>query len=515
MKRLRSFPLAIVKRTSSQYNKSFHAKFFTLFASSESEVYTFGREHTPHYRYCFAFIENDEGQWFLDIAGIRSIRNWILRNARRGTSHVVRLYRTWQKRFEAYRELSHQLLSQDLATLSDQDLVIAFQRFYHQYLGVGSIAYISDSFMSTGEEDWLETLLRKELQRIGKKNGAADAVRILTSPVHLSFVLEEEHEAMRLAAVLDAKFPRSLPTYAAMRTHSLKIFRMLKTHEERFYWIRNNYFNVEYIRASGFYQRARAIVLTARRKGYAVPKLLREKSRELSDFRRKRQRLLDGLPLSHYHRNVLEIARLFAKWKDVRKSGVYIGMHHFDRFLREIAARRSTTVRDLSFLSFDEILQFFSKRQSFPRTIRERKNKSFFAVTPRGYFIANGRQAEPYFRYFARGLPTEVGPLRGVSASPGCVRGRVRIIRKTEEMRLLKVGEVLVANQTTPEFVPVMKKACAIVTEQGGITSHAAVVSRELHKPCVIGTKIATKVFKDGDMVEVDATRGTVVVVKK
>jgi len=63
---------------------------------------------------------------------------------------------------------------------------------------------------------------------------------------------------------------------------------------------------------------------------------------------------------------------------------------------------------------------------------------------------------------------------------------------------------------TQPEFLPAMKKASAIITDEGGLTCHAAIISRELGIPCIIGTKIATKVFKDGDIVEVDATRGIV-----
>jgi pyruvate,water dikinase len=77
-------------------------------------------------------------------------------------------------------------------------------------------------------------------------------------------------------------------------------------------------------------------------------------------------------------------------------------------------------------------------------------------------------------------------------------------------MSKMKQGDILVSIATNPDIVPAMKKAGAIVTEQGGITSHAAIVSRELGTPCVIGTKIATKVFKDGDIVEVDANKGTV-----
>ena len=74
----------------------------------------------------------------------------------------------------------------------------------------------------------------------------------------------------------------------------------------------------------------------------------------------------------------------------------------------------------------------------------------------------------------------------------------------------MKKGDILVSIATDPDIVFAMKKAAAIVTEQGGVTSHAAIVSRELNIPCVIGTKIATKVFKDGDRVEVDATKGII-----
>lgn len=69
---------------------------------------------------------------------------------------------------------------------------------------------------------------------------------------------------------------------------------------------------------------------------------------------------------------------------------------------------------------------------------------------------------------------------------------------------------VLVTSMTRPEFLPLMKQAAAVVTDEGGITCHAAIVSRELKIPCVIGTKVATQVLKDGDRVEVDADRGVV-----
>ncbi len=77
-------------------------------------------------------------------------------------------------------------------------------------------------------------------------------------------------------------------------------------------------------------------------------------------------------------------------------------------------------------------------------------------------------------------------------------------------MHKMQKGDILVSIATNPDLVPAMKKAAAVVTEQGGVTSHAAIVARELRIPCVIGTKIATKVLKDGNKIEVDATKGIV-----
>ena len=99
---------------------------------------------------------------------------------------------------------------------------------------------------------------------------------------------------------------------------------------------------------------------------------------------------------------------------------------------------------------------------------------------------------------------------KGAVACPGLVRGRVRIVMVPKDCWQMKPGEILVSNMTHPDYIIGIHKARAIVTDEGGISSHAAIVSRELNIPCVIGTKIATKVLKDGDRVEVDANKGIV-----
>ena len=99
---------------------------------------------------------------------------------------------------------------------------------------------------------------------------------------------------------------------------------------------------------------------------------------------------------------------------------------------------------------------------------------------------------------------------RGLGSSPGIGRGKVVILSGPKEIGRVQKGDVLVTEMTTPDFVPAMKKAVAIVTNSGGITCHAAIVSREMGIPCIVGTKNATTTLREGQFVTVDASRGIV-----
>ena len=100
--------------------------------------------------------------------------------------------------------------------------------------------------------------------------------------------------------------------------------------------------------------------------------------------------------------------------------------------------------------------------------------------------------------------------VKGLGASPGIATGRVKVILSEDEISKVEEGDILVTTMTTPDMVPAMKRAAAIVTDEGGMTCHAAIVSRELGVPAVVGTKEATKVLKDGMIVTVDGDKGVV-----
>jgi phosphohistidine swiveling domain-containing protein len=104
--------------------------------------------------------------------------------------------------------------------------------------------------------------------------------------------------------------------------------------------------------------------------------------------------------------------------------------------------------------------------------------------------------------------------LKGNVAYRGFVKGRARIILSSADFYKFRIGDILVTSMTRPEFVPLMKKAIGVITDEGGITCHAAIISRELRIPCVIGTKNATKFLKDGDLVDIDADNGIIKIEK-
>ena len=108
-----------------------------------------------------------------------------------------------------------------------------------------------------------------------------------------------------------------------------------------------------------------------------------------------------------------------------------------------------------------------------------------------------------------------IDAIRGSIASKGMVRGPVRIVLTQEDSKALREGEVLVASMTTPAYIDSMRRAVAYVTDEGGTICHAAIVAREFRKPCIVGTRMATRILRNGDLVEVDADHGVVRILER
>lgn len=131
------------------------------------------------------------------------------------------------------------------------------------------------------------------------------------------------------------------------------------------------------------------------------------------------------------------------------------------------------------------------------------------------WFVDYSQSLGKMYEDFVITRPSKAKSLvKGMAGSPGKTTGRVQIVDPENISDSFPVGTVLVCKVTTPNYVPLMQKAAAIVTDQGGILSHAAIVARELHKPCIVGTGNATKMLKNGQIVSVDADSGSVKIIR-
>jgi phosphoenolpyruvate synthase/pyruvate phosphate dikinase len=164
---------------------------------------------------------------------------------------------------------------------------------------------------------------------------------------------------------------------------------------------------------------------------------------------------------------------------------------------------------ELLLCSYDELV---SRKIPSKKILQARKAGSVVCFSRGETTIVTGARIN-YFRKLCL-QKEKLDAIGGRVAFPGIISGVVRVIKNRSDFHKFKNKEILVSSMTTPSMVPIMKKAAAFVTDEGGITCHAAILAREMKKPCIIGTKVATKALKDGDFVEVDADKGVVKIIK-
>ena len=102
--------------------------------------------------------------------------------------------------------------------------------------------------------------------------------------------------------------------------------------------------------------------------------------------------------------------------------------------------------------------------------------------------------------------------IRGTSVNGGIVKGKAKIIKTMKDLSKINNGDILVADMTSPDYVTVFNKVVAFITDEGGLTCHAAIVSKEFNVPCIVGTQFATQILKDNTLIEVDANNGIITI---
>lgn len=220
----------------------------------------------------------------------------------------------------------------------------------------------------------------------------------------------------------------------------------------------------------------------------------------IAELQKERKRL-KGKKLNHFQRakvppklqDLFEIAQELVYQRTLRTDALYDLMFAARPTLKQVANHYKIPFKELADYSILDLIA--GKPRKYPRFM------TFASVNGNFAFFDQPILDETY------GKQSEI---RGMIANHGLAKGRAKIVKTAYEIDKVKNGDILFAPTTAPSFILGMKRAAAFVTDEGGITSHAAIVSREMGKPCIIGTKIGTKIFKDNDLVEVDANQGII-----
>ncbi|HEY4522059.1 MAG TPA: PEP-utilizing enzyme [Candidatus Paceibacterota bacterium] len=212
--------------------------------------------------------------------------------------------------------------------------------------------------------------------------------------------------------------------------------------------------------------------------------------------------------LTDEERAIVDVLRETEIIRDLRKKLATIGNYMMFEFVRE-AVRRTKLSQDIvTRIFWNEYAKLMRDPTSMAEVLQKRIITSAVLEADRTYYLE-------YNAFVDRAASeADTGEVRGTPASGGTVRGRACVILGTSDFGKFQRGDILIAEMTRPEFVPVMRLASAFVTDEGGLTCHAAVIAREMRKPCIVGTRRGTSTFKDGDLVEVDANRGIVRIAK-
>ena len=191
------------------------------------------------------------------------------------------------------------------------------------------------------------------------------------------------------------------------------------------------------------------------------------------------------------------------EWKLVKKAGAHGKSDNIKIDLtKEEQAKQKITDDDILFLA--KIGKTLEDHYNFPQDVEwAKEGGKIYIVQTRPVTTINK------VRFTTHDIDAQV-LLSGAAASPGVASGPVKIVPDPSQIDKVLQGDILVAEMTTPDFVPAMKRAAAIVTDRGGRTAHAAIVSRELGIPCVVGCEKATTTLKDGQIITVDGSNGKV-----
>ena len=425
---------------------------FLIYKNGWARIYGYQRRYQKIVEHVFKRISRDK-------VYVTSIKKVFNQKARKFLSFIKKVEKN------NWSELSNQ----QLIKIKEE-----YVKLYHEIVPYGEpLPY----FLKEKLQTVLDQYLVKE-KKISQKD-----YEILITPSYQSFLNRESEELYNL----------------------VKNHKAIKKHQKKYAWILFDYAslvcNEKYFLDKG--------------------KDFLKKPSNVLDYKKlktKKQKIIKKYkiaPTYKYYLNVLE--DLFYLMD--RKKEVLTQCHFVITFLYQEAGNRlGLSLNDIRWFLWKEVKQALIKNKKLSSKIAQQRRKSSVTkyINGRAVFL-NSKEMKRLILDIKRDqqLNSKKKTLEGIPASSGRVKGEICYLKSARENSKIKKGQILLVSNTTPDFMPAIRKAKAIITNEGGITCHAAIVSRELKIPCIVGTKIATQVLKNKDIVEVNANKGIVKIIKK
>ena len=390
----------------------------------------------------------------------------------------------------------------DLSGLSDKELDRLYKEHDKECYEAFGFLNIDIDAIDIYPVEFLKELIRKEVD--GDEDYFIREYNALTSPAHKTYVQDREESVLKIVKRL--KSDKNLMENFNQGDYST-IKKGLDELIDRFWWTGMGWENLNPNSRRFFID-----TITKRLEDIEdINEAIKDIRSSVDLIKRQRHEIVKKHNISKEIRYLLELFDEYAYWHDRRKEMQVKTIYSAYLILLEVARRKNCNPDDLEWLWHEEVSGLLDGKKPDKEEIERRKKAVAVLVEGRKIQTWSGEKA---LRIKEKEFPEkqyDVNEIKGVPASPGKAKGIARVCAGVEEaLKKVKKGDILITGMTLPDYVPAMKRAAAIVTDEGGITCHAAIISRELKIPCIIGTKIATKVFKDGDIVEVDADKGIV-----
>lgn len=449
----------------------------------------------------FSVFENGRIRCYLHDGDWKVINELLFKDFINNPDKLLKYHEYIRKTVAAYSEFGRKFSARDFFSLTDKELVAAFNEFYVQHAKNHHSGILDALLELHGENitNYIKELLHDRIKKLKLNSEPSEALSVLTTPLEHSHISKEKIDLIKIVLeVIKNEYEKV----------KINVDSLIDRHHADYSWHGYMYIG------------------PALSKPYFINRLneyLDERERLLADFEKlvnkksvkeKKEKLLKELKLDDKTIKQIKIAEEILYMKTLRKDSMVYGWYSADSLMAEISRRIKINRKLAGFLMSYEIEEALLKKKIPDLKKRFKASLIDFQDGEEKIVLGNASFEIEKERAIKKEI-ANVDSIKGTCAFSGKARGVVKIINKRADMRKFSKGDILVSYATNPDLLPAMEKAAAFVTDRGGLTCHAAIVARELEKPCLVGTEIATKVLKDGDLVEVDAGNEIVHILNK